>query len=152
MMELMTWPRNTGSIFDELEALNRDVNGVMRRRGRGQGTGRARQRAAYPPMDVWSTEEGVAIEAELPGVDPKDVDISVDGDELTLKGEVKAREAAEGETIHWRERGAGEFSRTLQLSFKPDSAGVKATYRNGILRLTVPRAETDKPRKIEIEA
>jgi HSP20 family protein len=155
MFEVMTWPRNPWSIFNELESLQDDVNRLFggRARGAGEGNGHAwRRRTSYPPMNVWSSEEGLIIDAELPGVDPKDVEISVLGDQLTLHGKVNVAEPPEGENYHRRERPSGEFSRTLQLPFRADPESVKANYTNGVLRLTVPRAEDEKPRKITIEA
>ena len=74
------------------------------------------------------------------------------GDELTLRGKVNVREPGKGETCHRRERPAGEFVRTLQLPFRADAGGVKASYKNGLLRLTVPRSEEEKPRKIAVQA
>ncbi len=145
MFELVTWPRNPWSIFDELEALQTDVS----RRPRSREW---RRRPTYPLMNVWTSADGIVIDAELPGVAPKDVDISVMGDELTLRGKVNAGEAAEGETYHRRERPAGEFARTLQLPFRADAEGVKANYTDGVLRLTVPRSEDEKPKKITVEA
>jgi HSP20 family protein len=103
-------------------------------------------------MNVWSSDDGLVIDAELPGVAPENVDVSVMGDELTLQGKVNAEEPAEGETQHRRERPSGEFSRTLQLPFRADAAGVKAAYRNGVLRITVPKSEDEKPKKIKIAA
>jgi HSP20 family protein len=103
-------------------------------------------------LNVWSYADGIVIDAELPGVDPKDVDVSVVGDELTLRGKVNVLEPREGETYHRRERPAGEFSRTLQLPFRADTGGVKANYKNGVLRLTVPRSEEERPKKVVVEA
>jgi HSP20 family protein len=103
-------------------------------------------------MNVWTSADGIVIDAELPGVDPKDVDIAVQGDELTLRGKVNVADAAEGETFHRRERPTGEFARTLQLPFRANSGAVTANYKNGVLRVTVPRSEEEKPRKIAIEA
>ena len=152
MFDLATWPRNPWSIFDELESLQQDMNRALAGRS---GTGRRNRRAwrslTYPLMNVWSSSDGLVIDAELPGVDPKDVDVSVMGDELTIRGKVLT-EADSGETYHRRERPSGEFERTLQLPFRADAGGVKAQYRNGLLRLTVPRSEEEKPRKIAIEA
>lgn len=152
MLELVTWPRNPWSIFDELESLQEDMSQVFSGRGRSRRGWRGRRwRSAYPLMNVWSSSDGVVIDAELPGVEPKDVDISVMGDELTVRGNVNAGEGAEGTTYHRRERPAGEFTRTLQLPFRADAGKVKANYRDGVLRLTVPRSEEEKPRKIAIE-
>jgi HSP20 family protein len=101
-------------------------------------------------MNVWVSQDGVVIDAELPGAEPKDVDISLTGDELTIRGTVNAADAAEDETYHRRERPAGEFARTLRLPFLADTDSVRAQYKNGVLRLTVPRPEEEKPRKIEV--
>jgi HSP20 family protein len=152
MFELVTWPRNAWSIFDELESLQADMNRMLTGSERGPRDRASQRRRTYPLMNVWSSADGLVIDAELPGVDPKDVDVSVMGDELTLRGKVNAGEAQEGKTYHRRERPTGEFSRTLQLPFRADTGGVKANYTNGVLRLTVPRSEEEKPRKIAIEA
>jgi HSP20 family protein len=155
MFDLVTWPRNPWSIFDELESLQADMNRMLTGQQPGERgrRGRAWRRGpTYPLMNIWSSADGLVIDAELPGVDPKDVDISVTGDQLILRGKVNAGEDMEGETYHRRERPAGEFTRTLQLPFRADSGAVKANYKNGVLRLTVPRSEDEKPKKIAIEA
>ena len=155
MLALDTGMRSPWSIFDELESLQEDMNRALAG-WTSAGTERRepawRRRVAYPLMNVWSSSEGLVIDAELPGVDPKDVDISVMGDELTVRGKVNVTEAAEGETCYRRERPTGEFSRTLKLPFRAAAGGVKASYRNGVLRMTVPRSEEEKPKRIAIEA
>jgi HSP20 family protein len=151
MLELMTiGPRNPWTIFDELESLQADMNRLLSapeapRLGR-------RARAAYPPMNVWTSPEGLVIDAEIPGLDPAQVEVSVDGDELTLRGQVNVQNPPEGETVLRCERPSGEFQRTLQLPFRAHTEGVKATSRNGILRISIPRSEEEKPRKIVIES
>jgi HSP20 family protein len=149
MLELMIGPRNPWSIFDELESLQADMNRILAapEAARWNRGGRA-----YPPLNVWSSAEGLVLDAEMPGVDPQDVELAVDGDALTLRGRVNAAAPAEGETVLRRERPAGEFQRTLQLPFRANAGAVKATFKNGILRVAVPRAEEEKPRKIAIEA
>lgn len=150
MFELVTWPRNPWSIFDDLESMQEDMNRVLT--GRGHERPVRRSRPTYPLLNVWSSAEGAVIDAELPGVDPKDVEVSVLGDELTLRGKVNVQEPAKDETYYRRERPAGEFARTLQLPFRANAAGVKANYRNGVLRITVPRSEEEKPKKISVDA
>ena len=163
MFELVTWPRNPWSVFDELESLQEDMDRMLagqpadRQVRRGHAWRRPfddthGRRPTYPLMNVWSSADGLIVDAELPGVDPKEVEISVIGDELTLTGKVNAGSVAEGETYHRRERPAGEFARTLQLPFRAAANAVKASYTNGVLHLTVPRSEDEKPRKIAIEA
>ena len=148
MFELTIGPRNPWTIFDELESIQADMNRILS----GQDAPRFARRAAYPPLNVWASADGLVIDAEMPGVDPQDVEISVVGDELSLRGKVNVPESAAGETVLRRERPAGEFQRTLQLPFRADAAGVKATFKNGILRISIPRSEEEKPRKIAIEA
>jgi len=148
MLSLVTWSRNPWSIFDELESLHEDIS-----RSLGNSGGRRRRsRAGYPLMNVWSSGDGVVIDAELPGADPKDLDVSVEGDQLTLSGKLNVSEPPEGENYHRRERPAGEFARTLQLPFRADAGGVKANFKDGILRIAVPRSEDEKPKRIRIEA
>ena len=150
MFELTIGPRSPWTVFDELESIQADMNRILS----GQDAPRfaRRARAAYPPLNVWASADGLVIDAEMPGVDPQDVEISAVGDELSLRGKVNAREPAEGETVLRRERPAGEFQRTLQLPFRANTGAVKATFRNGILRIVLPRSEEEKPRKIAIEA
>lgn len=150
MFELMIGPRNPWTVFDELESIQENMNRLLA--GPAAAHLARRARAAYPPLNVYATADGLVIDAELPGVDPQDVEISVVGDELTLRGKVNAQEPAAGETILRRERPAGEFQRTLQLPFRANTGGVKATFKNGLLRIAVPRSEEEKPRKIAIEA
>jgi len=150
MMNAIVWQR-PWSILDELELLQDDMNRILSGEGATRSDRGSRLRKAYPPMNVWASEEGLVIDAELPGVDPKDVDISVMGDQLILRGKVNAESVA-GETYTRRERQSGEFERTLQLPFRVNTEAVKATCRNGILRLNVSRAEDEKPRRIPIES
>lgn len=150
MFELTIGPRSPWTVFDELESIQADMNRILS----GQDAPRfaRRARAAYPPLNVWASADGLVIDAEMPGVDPQDAEISVVGDELSLRGKVNAQEPAEGETVLRRERPAGEFQRTLQLPFRANAGAVKATFKNGILRIVLPRSEEEKPRKIAIEA
>ena len=147
MFELSIGPRNPWTIFDELESIQSDMNRLL-----SGAEAPRRARAAYPPLNVWSTADGLVLDAEMPGVDPQDVEISVVGDELSLRGKVNVQEPAAGETVLRRERPAGEFQRTLQLPFRANAGAVKATFKNGILRIVLPRSEEEKPRKIAIEA
>jgi HSP20 family protein len=150
MFTLTPFQRNPWSILDELEALQEDMNRAFTGWTPTRSAGRGRR--AYPPVNVWSSKEGITVDAEMPGVDVKDVDISVEGDQLTLRGTVNVQDSKEGETYHRRERSAGEFVRTLQLPFRANAEGVKASYKDGILRIAVPRLEEDKPHKVTIDA
>ncbi|PTQ66519.1 Hsp20/alpha crystallin family protein [Celeribacter persicus] len=106
----------------------------------------------FPAVNVWQSDEAVAITAELPGVDPADIDISVKENVLTLSGERKAPEVPEGARWHRNERGFGRFARSVRLPFVAADDKVEARMTNGVLRIVVGRPEEDKPRKIEIKA
>jgi len=105
----------------------------------------------FPPVNVWSDDEKAVVTAEVPGVRKEDLDISVENDALTLKGSREPEEISEGERYRRRERGRGSFSRMIPLPFPVQAEGVEASYKNGVLTVTLPRAEASKPKKIEIK-
>lgn len=106
---------------------------------------------SYPAINVWTNQDGAVITAELPGVNPEDIDISVVGETLTLTGARSPEELQEGEKYHRRERGYGKFTRTFQLPFPVEADKVDAFFEKGILHISLPRAEADKPKKISIK-
>ena len=104
-----------------------------------------------PPLNAWVGESDVVVSAELPGVDPGKVDVSVVGDTLTISGAREAAALKEGESYHRQERSYGRFTRSLQLPFHVEAGKVEAKYDKDILRVTLPRAEADKPKKIAVK-
>jgi len=106
----------------------------------------------FPPMNIYDDGESYIVRAEVPGVHPKDIDISVTGDTLHIKGrrEIKA-ETTEG-NFHRRERKSGEFRRAFTLPTAVDGTHVMAMVKNGVLEIRMPRAEHAKTRKIEIQS
>lgn len=106
----------------------------------------------FPPMNVWTNPEGAVVTVELPGVNPEQIEVSVVGDTLTLRGKRVAEDLPEGARYQRRERFQGEFARSLQLPFTIDADHVEAQYENGILTITLPRAEADKPKRITVQA
>lgn len=108
--------------------------------------------AGFPAINVWtSKDEGIIVTAELPGVDPGDIDITVTVDKLTISGK-RTGETAESVTYHRRERPFGEFSRTFQLPYSVNKDKVAANMQMGILQIALPRAEAEKPRQISVQA
>lgn len=103
-------------------------------------------------VDVVENDEGFAITASVPGVDPDDLEITIADNVLTIKGEFKADETIEEEKYHMRERRYGSFGRSISLPVPVDADGIEASYQNGVLKLTVPKAEEVKPRRIQIQA
>jgi HSP20 family protein len=152
MFELTAWPRSAWSIFDELESLHETMNRALAT-GRTAPYGwRGRRNERYPLLNVWTAPDGLIVEADMPGVDPADVDISVMGDQLTIRGTVNPLPDKENAIVHRQERPHGEFSRSLKLPFRVESNSVSAAFQNGILRVKLPRSEEEKPRKISITA
>ncbi len=108
-------------------------------------------RQTFPPVNVWEDDRTLFAEVELPGMKMDDIEVSVVGDELTIEGERKD-DPAEDLTYHSRERGAGSFSRVLRLPVEVDAEKVRATLRDGVLTITLPKAQTAMPRKIRIQS
>ena len=117
----------------------------------------AHARPGYPVLNVWTNEDGAIAEAKLPGVNPKDIDISVEGETVTIAGNRTAAELEDGEKdlrgekYLRRERRYGKFNRSFELPFAIETDAVEATFKNGILRISLPKAEADKPKKIAVK-
>jgi HSP20 family protein len=104
--------------------------------------------SAFPTVNLWSNEEGCNVEADVPGMTPDSLEISVLDESLTLRG---TRDLEEQGTVHRRERYEGEFERTVQLPFKVDPDKVTAKYKNGVLRVMLPRLQPDRARRVTVE-
>ncbi|NLF30128.1 MAG: Hsp20/alpha crystallin family protein [Planctomycetes bacterium] len=107
--------------------------------------------AAFPPVNVYNEADGAVVTMELPGVDPADLDVSVSGHALAIRGQRKGDPAGEGDTWHRRERTFGSFARSIELPFEPDPDGVEATCRDGVLEIRVRRHEAEQPRRITVK-
>jgi HSP20 family protein len=117
------------------------------------GGGRARERASEfaPAVDVHEDNDAVSLSAELPGVKREDMDIQVDGNVLTLRGERKFEsEQTEGRRFHLIERSYGKFSRQFHLSSNLDATKIDAQLADGVLTVRLPKKQEQKPRKIEV--
>jgi HSP20 family protein len=110
--------------------------------GDGQRSGRTL------PLDLYQTKDAYILQANVPGVDPKDVDITLEANTLTIRGDVKPPEKTEGYLL--QERRFGPFERTLQLDLPIQAEKVEASFRNGVLTLSLPKAEQAKPKVIKI--
>lgn len=104
-----------------------------------------------PALDVAETETAVHVHVEVPGVDPKKIEISVAGNELTLRGEKSEEKEEEGKAWHRVERRYGSFVRTVSLPAPVDAGHVEATARDGVLTITLPKREEARPRRIEVK-
>lgn len=113
-----------------------------------------RQRTtSFPAVNVFAKDkEGVLVTAELPGVNPDELGLSVTGDTLTLSGSLGELDVSESAQFHRRERGAGSFKRTFQLPFAVNTEQVDASLENGVLKISLPRADAEKPKQITVKA
>ncbi|MBN1450566.1 MAG: Hsp20/alpha crystallin family protein [Anaerolineales bacterium] len=136
------------SIWQEMDQLQREMNRLFDATSKG----RVFNSPSYPAINIWTNEDGQVISAEMPGVHPDDIDIDVTGDALSISGERKPDEVARDARYHRRERSCGSFSRTIQLPFIVDTSKVEASFKNGVLLISLPRAEADKPKKITIKS
>lgn len=138
------WPSESLSVFDQL---HRGMNELFERAG-VQG---ARRASAFPPVNVYESTNDYVLTSELPGLDAKDIEISIEGKRVTLRGERRIEHPAEA-SLHRVERQAGRFRRTLELPSELDAEKAEATHRHGVLMLRVPKAERNQPRKIAVQS
>ena len=103
-----------------------------------------------PVVDIYEQGGDIVLKAELPGVDPKDTDIRVENNTLTLRGERKLDDEVKRESYHRVERAYGTFSRSFTLPSVVDTEKIKAEYRDGVLRVILPKREEAKPKQITV--
>ena len=128
----------------QINEIQHEMNRLFDLRSRGS-------RFEYPAVNIWTDTDKVLVTSELPGYDKTDVDISLTGDVLRLHGSRKAPECKEDECFHRQERNYGMFDREIKLPFAIDQNSVEASFKNGVLSISLNRAEEDKPKKIEIQ-
>jgi len=139
--------------FGELSILHREIDDLFRRVFELSGEwmpGFLRERV-FPALECFYKDGNLVVKAELPGIDPKDIDISITGNQLTIKGERKAEKDVREEDYMLMERSYGSFSRSITLPEGVDTTKVHATYHDGILDITMPCTSALKTQKIPIE-
>ncbi len=145
-MTLVRWtPRFHPS--RDLDDVSRFIDSFFR----GNAT-RAETMPFTPEVDIEETSEAFVLRADLPGVPQKDVKVSLTGDTLTIRGERKEEKSEKSGNLLRVERQAGVFERSFTLGAAVRSDGVKATYRDGVLEIQVPKADQARVREIEIQA
>ena len=145
----------TWDVFKEMDNLRREIDEAFR----GAGLGRPFGSTFLSPVTTYrfplvnfSEDEGhVYIEALVPGVDPKDVDLTVLRNTVTISGERKPYVEKEGQIVHRSELGSGKFSRTLELPVDIDPDRISAQCKDGVMLITLPKSEHAKPKKIDIK-
>ena len=122
-------------IFDVLGSLNAD----------------SAEASWVPPVDIYEDAEAIRIVAEVPGVNPSDVKISLENNVLAIRGSKQQVAEQRTERVHRYERTYGTFERSFTLPATVDASNIKATYEQGVLTVTLPKVEKAKPRQIEVQ-
>lgn len=147
----MIWSTPSGKFWaprGEMGRLRQEVDQLL---GRHAGSPTA-SAGEFPAVNVWTGDDNAILTAEVPGVDPEAIELTVVNDTVTIRGSRETEKAKEGETYQRQERGSGRFVRSFALPFAIESGKVAAACKNGILQVTLPRAEADKPKTIAITA
>ena len=142
------------AMFDEfrrrMDSLFSELDTAWGTEGRGMLPSIRGATATWPPINIHDADSSFVVEAELPGVSDKDLDITTTQDVLTLKGERKT-EVPEGYSIHRQERGSAKFSRSLTLPGPIDQEKVGARLVDGVLTVTLEKAPETKPKKVTVK-
>lgn len=150
-MSIVKW-----SPLKELEEMRKDMDRlfdeffspVTRRR---RGWLKPEMGVIVPNIEMYDRKNEIVLKAELPGVSKEDIDLTITKDSLTLKGEVKKEEEIKEEDYYASERSYGSFTRTIALPAEVDSEKSKASFKNGVLEIVLPKREEAKPKEIKIE-
>jgi HSP20 family protein len=143
--ELTPWRpfRELSTLRDEMDKMwNRFFSGWPNMEFRGEWA---------PSLDVSETKDSLVVKAEVPGMDPKDINISLANGLLTIKGEKRQEKEEKDENYHMVERSYGSFARSIQLPREVKSDKIEATYKNGVLKVTLPKSEEAKKKEIKIK-
>jgi HSP20 family protein len=105
-----------------------------------------------PAADIYETDNDLVVRADLPGVDPKEIEVRVENNVLMIRGERRFEQKDDRENFHRVERSYGAFSRAFTLAAAVDADKIQASYKNGVLTITLPKAEQAKPKRIQIAA
>jgi HSP20 family protein len=143
------WAAASWSPFDQLR---REMDSVFDRFG-GAPARSADWRGVFPAVNLYETADAYHLTAELPGVEPAEIHVSLEGSTIVLEGERKIDHSSRDETsLHRRERESGAFRRGFELPATVDADAVEAVHRNGVLMLRLPKTPEAKPRQISVRA
>lgn len=148
-MTVKTYNSMVRDFVSMADAMNRVLEGRPYDYGRNGGHNGATQRVWRLPIDAWAGEDAFTIKAYLPGVNPDEVDLTFEGDELAIRGRFPA--ADENVNFAKRELFHGEFERRLTFNVPVNADGIEALFDNGVLTLTVPKAEEVRPKQIKVQ-
>ena len=134
------------SYRDPFEQLQRELESMLERAFRTEGAS-----ALYPPVNLFDAGADYVVKAELPGVPPEDIELTVQDNTLVLRGERRLPETAQSAAYHRRERGEGQFRRVVRLP-GPTEGEPQAQFRDGVLTVRLPKASQARPRRVTIHS
>lgn len=146
-MAVVSW-RPMRDVFSLQEEINRMFDDLL---GRMPVERREERRTWTPAVDVYETPDSLVVEVEAPGMDKKDLHLSIQDNVLTVKGERNWEEKKNDRHYHRVERAYGQFQRSFTLPAVADTTRVKAAYKDGILTITLPKVEEAKPKEISVK-
>jgi len=140
----------TGDPWALLDRVRREMDSILPRLG---SVGPVASANVYPPVNLYETDDDFVLVAELPGVKREDLDVTIEANRIVLRGERRVEHPADEKTsVHRRERGTGVFRRSFEFPVPVDSEKAEAAYRNGLLRVRLPKAASHRPRQIAVQA
>ena len=151
-MSMMRWDPFRWDAFEDLGGLRRSMDRMFDELLLRNPRRPAMLKEWEPPIEMFETNADVIVRVELPNVDPKKVDIAVAEDTMTLRGETKHEEEQKERNYYYRELLYGAFTRTLKLPTEVKGAEAKAVYKDGVLEVTIPKAEHVKPIPVKVQA
>jgi len=147
----MTLIRYRRRMPSALAAFREEVNDLFSRFFEGEGWPFSREGGWTPALDIAERDDAIVVEAELPGMSAEDIDISVEGDTLIIRGEKMQQREEKGETYYHTERRYGSFKRTIPLPSTVEADKIEATHKDGVLKITLPKSQASLPKKIKVK-
>jgi HSP20 family protein len=146
IMTLLRWDP-----FADMTHLREQVNRLFEQSMPQTGRESTSAQTWSPAVDIFETSDAIGLRVDVAGIAPDDIDIQMAGDTLTIKGERKLEKKAQGTQYIRLERTYGAFQRSFTLGVAVNEAGVRATYRDGVLEITLPKKDDVKPKQVKIE-
>ncbi len=149
----MAWELMNSHPFKDVEKTRSEMDRLLDifLFGRPKMGGAIGEEEWQPPIDVAETENELVVNVEIPGVDPEEIDVSLSGDTLLIRGEKKQETEEKGEDYHLLERNYGTFIRSIDLPAEVQSDKINASYKNGVLTIVLPKSERTQKKEIKIK-
>ena len=149
----MAWELMNSHPFKDIEKTRSEMDRLLDTFifGRPRTSGPVGEEEWQPPIDVAETENELVVNVEIPGVDPKDIDVSLSGDTLFIRGEKKPETEEKGEDYHLLERNYGTFVRSIHLPVEVQNDKISASYKNGVLTIVFPKSGRTQKKEIKVK-